>query len=258
MAFSDFTGTNQTKTWKILAPSTALCKEGEIFAIRGTESDVTIECGGTSHSNLYSSGEYNAAEDKITAKPPCGYTLRIVDSQLQCTSSPGTPYGMVTYPTGSWTAEDQGPDSGSLNRVTRVKIRSTEFSNVYLRMDGTNVVSHGASGKVNCQFGTGQCEELDLVDQGDGTFAIASVYFPGVYLRMDGQLNQVNCQSYAGAYEKFQIIRHCDGKYVIASNFFPHRYLRMDGTGVTAWNDKGGGAVNCQTSAGVCEKFDIL
>lgn len=110
MAFSDFTGSQNTKTWKIIDPSSALCKKDEIIAIRGTVADVTVECGGKGHSNLYSHGVYNAADNKITAKPPCVYTLEIVNSQLKCTNAPGSSYGEAAVcPTGSWTAEDQGP-----------------------------------------------------------------------------------------------------------------------------------------------------
>lgn len=132
-----------------------------------------------------------------------------------------------------------------------VKIQSNQFPNVFLRMDG-------AGGIVNCQFGAGSYEEFNLIDQGDGTFAIQSVNFPNAYLRMDGDKNQVNCQTSVGPYEKFLIIRHCDGTYVIASNYFYNKYLRMDGSNVTKLEPKGSGTVNCHTSAEPYEKFKII
>jgi hypothetical protein len=137
-----------------------------------------------------------------------------------------------------------------------VKIQSNYFQNVFLRMDGEGV-DNGPGGTVNCQWGAYSHEEFNLLAQQDGTFAIESVKFPGVYLRMDCDNNQVNCQTSIGPYEKFLIIKHCDGTYVIASNYFSGKYLRMDGNGVNKLTGKGSGTVNYQTSAGPYEKFKI-
>jgi hypothetical protein len=94
-------------------------------------------------------------------------------------------------------------------------IASTAFPNVYLRMDASNV--HGSSGSgagvVNCQFTHGPYESFHLEFQENGTIAIASVQFPGTYLRMDGTgvhsdpngSGVVNCQGSVGPYEMFII-----------------------------------------------------
>jgi hypothetical protein len=54
-------------------------------------------------------------------------------------------------------------------------------------------------------------EKFRFEPQPDGSKAIASVQFPGVYLRLDNSTGgggnsgsgTVNCQGYVGAYEKF-------------------------------------------------------
>lgn len=94
-------------------------------------------------------------------------------------------------------------------------IGSTEFPNVYLRMDAKDVKGFNGdgSGTVNCQFGAGPYELFRFETQQDGTRAIASVNFPGAYLRMDGRgvhaadegSGHVNCQGTVGPYEKFLI-----------------------------------------------------
>jgi hypothetical protein len=90
---------------------------------------------------------------------------------------------------------------------------------VFLRMDGVGVTafSGAGAGTVNCQYGVGPWEEFRLERQStDGIFAIASMTFPGVYLRMDGQgVKQevgarggtVNCQYGVGPWEQFLIHR---------------------------------------------------
>lgn len=91
-------------------------------------------------------------------------------------------------------------------------IASTAFSNVFLRMDSRSVhgFSNDGNGTVNCQFGAGPYELFRLERQSDGTQAIASVNFPGTYLRVDGRgvhasnsgSGNVNCQGSVGPYEK--------------------------------------------------------
>ncbi|PLN78468.1 hypothetical protein BDW42DRAFT_187416 [Aspergillus taichungensis] len=98
-----------------------------------------------------------------------------------------------------------------------VSLLSAAFPNVYLRLDGHDVKSgqkypRGA-GVVNCQLGSHTYEKFRLVDQDDGSKAIASVNFPNVYLRLENEKNEggnsgggtVNCQSYIGTMEKFVI-----------------------------------------------------
>jgi len=94
-------------------------------------------------------------------------------------------------------------------------IACTTFPNVYLRMDASGV--HGSTdsgaGVVNCQFTHGPYESFHLEFQENGTIAIASVQFPGAYLRMDGRgvhsdpdgSGIVNCQGGVGPYENFII-----------------------------------------------------
>jgi Vacuolar protein sorting-associated protein 62 len=100
-------------------------------------------------------------------------------------------------------------------------IRSATFPNVYLRLDAKNFKksSGNGGGTVNCQFGAAENEKFRLVDQPDGSKAIESVQFPGVYLRMDGTptpgpfkdpandngLGVVNAELSVGPWEKFFI-----------------------------------------------------
>ncbi|GIG68811.1 papain-like cysteine protease family protein [Phytomonospora endophytica] len=154
-----------------------------------------------------------------------------------------------------------------------ITIRSTAFANVYLRLDGSGVTSVTASGggTVNCQFSAGSpgpYEKFKARKQADGTYALESAAFSGVYLRMDGtgvtsQTSSgggtVNCQFGVGAYEKFRFSAQTDGSFSVESATFPGVYLRMDGTGVTSSTDAGGGKVNAQYNAngGIHEKFFI-
>jgi phospholipase C len=87
-------------------------------------------------------------------------------------------------------------------------------------MDGSGVTqwSTFGGGTVNGQFGAGDWEKFRLEAQSDGTIAIGSVAFPGVYLRM-GALDvtqfsamgagSVNCQVGVGSWEKFNLICEC-------------------------------------------------
>jgi hypothetical protein len=72
---------------------------------------------------------------------------------------------------------------------TPITIRSTYFSNVYLRMDGTGVAApaNAGGGMVNCQYGVPDArEKFKVHPQADGSVSLESLAFPGVYLRMDG------------------------------------------------------------------------
>ncbi|ACM35895.1 MULTISPECIES: fascin domain-containing protein [Rhizobium/Agrobacterium group] len=99
-----------------------------------------------------------------------------------------------------------------------VTIRSNEFPLVYLRLDG-NGVSYGnadGGGVVNGQVNPpGPYEHFLLVPQADGTAAIQSKAFPGLYLRVDGSSvtkfegagsGIVNAQIGVGPWEKFHIV----------------------------------------------------
>ncbi|KAH0551500.1 hypothetical protein GP486_007285 [Trichoglossum hirsutum] len=96
-------------------------------------------------------------------------------------------------------------------------ICSATFEKIYLRLDakGFTKSSGKGGGVVNCQFGSSDDEKFRLVDQPDGSKAIASVKWPGVYLRMDGStgplagndngLGLVNAELSVGPWEKFII-----------------------------------------------------
>jgi phospholipase C len=97
-----------------------------------------------------------------------------------------------------------------------VAIASLQFFSVFLRMDGRglNQFNVDGGGVVNCQGGVGPWERFRLEQQNDGTIAIASVQFQGVFLRMDGRGvgvgpdggGVVNCQFGVGPWEKFRLV----------------------------------------------------
>jgi hypothetical protein len=122
-------------------------------------------------------------------------------------------YGAGTEPQpGNWEAFELVPLSDGISYA----IRSTAPGNgsSYLRMDGDG--QPNAAGTVNCQYyaegtepdpGIGSWEAFQLVSiPGSPVFAILSVNFANVYLRMDGSRDTswsgsgggiVNCQYYA-------------------------------------------------------------
>jgi hypothetical protein len=142
--------------------------------------------------------------------------------------------GSVLRLDGSGVTQPVGPGAGIVNCQNGVgpyetliiedhpangtfSILSSEFPDVYVRMDCTGMVP-GASypngvGTVNLQYTAGPYEQFSFVPQSDGTKAIASVQFPGCYLRMSNPGSQgggsgtgtVNGQNSIGPYEKFFI-----------------------------------------------------
>ncbi|RDL43020.1 hypothetical protein DN730_16065 [Marinomonas piezotolerans] len=141
-------------------------------------------------------------------------------------------------------------------------------------MDGSDVKSFNPSGagEVNCQVSEGPWEQFHLEPQDDGTYAIASINFPGVYLRMDGTgLSEdnpgegvVNCQFGVGPWEKFKISK---GKgpftgLTIESAHFPNVFLKMDSSSCSTFNGLGCGKVSCVWGASfeppLDESFEIL
>jgi phospholipase C len=157
----------------------------------------------------------------------------------------------------------------STRRYVATQIQSAQFPNVYLRMEGSGVTQFlgAGGGTLNCQSGAGALETFRLERQSDGTFAIASVAFPNVYLRMDGSgitqsvgpgSGTVNCQFGVGSSEKFRLELQDDGTFAIASVQFPSVYLRMDGSGVKQFLAAGGGTVNCQFGIGPWEKLRLM
>ncbi|KAM3516547.1 hypothetical protein NHJ13051_009807 [Beauveria bassiana] len=96
-------------------------------------------------------------------------------------------------------------------------ILSSNFPGVYLRLDGTGLkkFEEAGGGVANTQFyATPPARGYELFKfhpQSDGSKAIESVAFPGVFLRMDGNAKKrpdgltgvVNGQFGARSYEKF-------------------------------------------------------
>lgn len=133
-----------------------------------------------------------------------------------------------------------------------VVIQSAEFG-IYLRMDAREVTSKAddGSGTVNCQYQIAPWEifEISAADD-DGAVTIASVSFPGVYLRMDAHGappfasdsggGTVNCQYGVGDWAKFRLEEQADGTFLIGSAAFPGAYLRIDGRGVNEAEPHGG------------------
>jgi hypothetical protein len=85
-------------------------------------------------------------------------------------------------------------------------VESLQFPDVFLRLDGSAVTQPlpQGGGVMNCQFGNGPMEKFSLVPQGDGTLAIESVAFPGVFVRTDGSI--VNAQRGIGPMERFRVV----------------------------------------------------
>ena len=151
--------------------------------------------------------------------------------------------------------------------LKRVKIIPVNFPNQRLRMDGAGLIPHSIGGSVNGKFyDVGLTEQFYLADQADGTVALESVAFPGVYLHMDAKTvtqflstggGVVNCLFDLGPQTKFRIIPQGAG-VAFASEAFPGVYLRYDGSNlVGAPNGKIGGVANCQFGAKSLEIFNI-
>lgn len=95
---------------------------------------------------------------------------------------------------------------------------------------------------------------------------IGSVVFPNAYLRMDATgVNRrvdagagiVNCQFGAQENELFKFVQYEDDTYTIEPMKYPGVFLRMDGNGVTTFNGKNLGTVNCQFGAYGWEHFRL-
>jgi phospholipase C len=151
----------------------------------------------------------------------------------------------------------------------QVGILSVAFPNVFLRLDGRGVTQPmpNGGGVVNAQYTEGPWEKFVLEDQQDGTVAIGSVQFPGVYLRLDGTGvtsrmpnggGVVNAQFGAGSTERFQVQPQDDGSVAFLSAKFPVVYLRLDGTGITQPDPNGAGVVNAQYTAHEKEYFRLV
>lgn len=131
-------------------------------------------------------------------------------------TGPGGGVVNCQYTAGPWeTFALERNDDGTFS------FRSMAFPNVFLRMDGTGVVSPTGpgGGVVNCQYTAGPWEKfkISIVESSEANGNIVT----------------------------------------IESNAFPNVFLRLDGTGVTKPTGPGGGVVNCQYTAGPWEKFHL-
>ncbi|MFJ9690633.1 fascin domain-containing protein [Kitasatospora sp. NPDC101183] len=154
-------------------------------------------------------------------------------------------------------------DLAKLNGAT-IAIQSASAPNVYLRMDGTGVVTPTASGggTVNSQSGINVFAVFRLRPQPDGSYAVESVAYPNVFLRIEpGAISagqpvggKVNCQASIGPSEKFFIVAQPNGTLSFLSAGFQNIYLRLvPGAGTTP-----GGTVNCQVGVGAPNTTFIL
>ena len=90
-------------------------------------------------------------------------------------------------------------------------LESAAYPGVYMRMDATGLSpSNPRGGIVNKQFGLAAYELFIIRPQSDGTVAIESQAFPGVYLRLvkaldPGATAVVNCSFGLGENEKFRL-----------------------------------------------------
>lgn len=149
-----------------------------------------------------------------------------------------------------------------------VIILSTQFKDVFLRMDGNGITaaSNSDAGTVNCQKTLSATAQFMIHETGTHIFSFESVAFPGVYLRMDGGnvksrtntgAGKVNCHFGAQEWEQFRLNELHDGSYAIESIAFPNVYLRMDGSNPDGKKEDFG-TVNCQAGITSYERFYIL
>lgn len=153
-------------------------------------------------------------------------------------------------------------------------IGPVQIGGIFLRMDGTGVTEPNPSGAgtVNCQVEAGPWEHFYLEPQEDGTYAIASIAFPGVYLRADGtglsdtnpSGGVVNCQFGVGPWEKFKINKGT-GPFTgltIESAHFANVFLKMNTNDCSVNSAPGCGTVSCVWGASfeppMEESFEIL
>jgi hypothetical protein len=96
--------------------------------------------------------------------------------------------------------------------------------------------------------------------------SLKSGIFPNVYLRLDakGVTRQspvggvVNCQFGASSFEHFKVHAQANGTVAFESADHPNIFLRMDASGVTKFNQAGGGTVNCQFGQNEFTAFRIV
>jgi hypothetical protein len=119
----------------------------------------------------------------------------------------------------------------------------TGNSEGYLLLDGTGVHENSPSGGGRAYFSRGVVDpgqKFRFVPQSDGTTAIASVAFPGVYLRMDGTGlsagnpgpgGVINAQYGVDGFAKFLLINDAVKDGVIKSNWSAPLSINQPGMG---------------------------
>ncbi|MGU3473205.1 hypothetical protein ACLBWT_18915 [Paenibacillus sp. D51F] len=160
--------------------------------------------------------------------------LRIDGTGMNQPLGPGGGVVNCQFGAGPWETHDvvTQPDGS-------ITIGSTAFTNVFLRLDGSGVTkpSGPGGGVVNCQYTAGPYEKFRLTQQPNGSTALESVAFPGVFLRMDGSGvthasdsggGKVNGQFTAGPYEQF-IIESAD--QTPSEDYLSYFFLRNKGAG---------------------------
>ena len=139
--------------------------------------------------------------------------------------------------------------------VVPCRFASADFVGVYLRLDGSNVSpSSPLGGTVNGQFGAMTWERFSIEPQSDGSSAIASIQFPGVYLALNGTgVNpshptggSVQAAWGVGANSRFFLRDQPDGSIFVESAQFPGVFLFLKAPGVTQSNGPGVGTAGCQ------------
>ena len=97
-----------------------------------------------------------------------------------------------------------------------VSFKSLVFTNVFLRLDGTNVPQGqklgSGGGIVNAQFGAGPFEKFKIHQKANhpgtyqGIVSIESFGFPGRFLRLGADAGVVNVQGVFETLEEFKIL----------------------------------------------------
>ena len=154
-----------------------------------------------------------------------------------------------------------------MNGLKAKSLKSVEFSDVYLRCDGTGIIQYEESGggTVNCQYKPPSLLESSyiypvemspsLAQQTTYKVAIESTQFRQVFIRMDSQGmslymdsggGEVNCQFSTSSWESYFLRQEANDSHSFRNVKFPHCYICLDGTGVHANSENGYGKVNCQ------------
>jgi hypothetical protein len=144
------------------------------------------------------------------------------------------------------------------------RFASVSYPGVFLRIDGQNISpSSPLDGTVNGQFGAFTWERYNLVTQDDGSSAIASVQFPGVFLSLDGTgVNAGNplggkAEASWGISGNGSFITHpqADGTVAIESIAFPNVFLSLTAPNLHGRQDAGGGTAQATWGIANDSKF---